>query len=1173
VDSVTILTGNKLAAKVIRGNAKPEVVLPATWFRWDVVPIASLADFHDLLARVTASRHALIIRDRPKASLVPSRTVRRIKENFDPIDHHWVMLDFDGIESPPGQRPVDLLTVDWLIKRQLPPAFHHADYIGHFSSSAGTSYAGNKIKVHVLFWLAQPANSRDLRDWADSVGADPGLFHAVQPHFVADPIFEGCTDPLNGVRLFHVQKGQPEVAFVPPPVVAVPHVTRHRSNRGGPVGIVRDAAGLIVDGREVWLRDRLYSILARRVGGSESIAFADIEAEAWNDFQAECDLTGWSQAAVAGKVHATLERHRQGAFPALRRGARAGMAPHYTLQPTPIADIRAALARAGNDFFNQAAPGDVVVLAAPPGSGKSTMVQRELRDGEGTCDYYAPTLALAGDVAHAIGPDARVIRGRGQPDPARPGAMMCDRYVVAAEVSKAGLSVSSNLCRGCPFRASCGYLAQWQDAPRVRIMAHAYLGLTRPGSVRRADYIVIDEAFIGVASIQGRFSISDLLKISSFSLQNAIRDGLENGRLLETLDAAGITPDVIRAAQRGIFKDQKPDIKGAMPDAEITAKLGKRRAPSRLAGFLGWLAHEFEAMKPIDVATETAAHMFLMSWLGVWWLAREINHPWWYPNWGVHFLHKLFCETPLQRGVSHVAWLHDCEVYVSYPRKLHRLEGQPILHIDGTANQEIVERLLGPCDFRQWDAIRHATIYQVTDRANGKSRLSENPEWLDRVARFGGRLVGKTFLCLQKEPRRTLTGETGDKLPVPSEVHPSGLDIFHYGQTTGLNGFEDHDNALIVGRMEPPPHAIEAFRGLFWNDPDPLLLTGEYVYQDQGYPSANGRGVTVQIHPEPRLQVYLEQAREAGVVQAVDRLRLCDPSDRPRRVFIFTNLPIRLAPDHLVSESDLIPEWVDIADLAGGVLIDSPKALAAALPERFKNIQAAKDWFRRAGALVPWCGAYPKVAILSNDSFSGLPPLGSRFALKAPLAALSYRAGRPRSNRPLALQRAITLLNPLTALVTLRKRAMKSIEAAYNLGGIVILGRDATPAEVSSAHHAAARLIVHEADPDASARRNEAEAVKALAVLILEGGSLATIPRQDRAVALRDISEAPPAERVGLLADILAHLQAAQANPGNLPPERLAPWLGWAPLTQSEIEQIAFECKTEAESLLEMIAA
>ena len=589
MDTVTILTGNKLAAKIIRGDAKPEVVLPATWFRWEVTSIASLSDFHALLGRVTANPKSLIIRDHPKASLVPSASVRRTQENFDQIDHQWIMLDFDGIEAPPGHSPIDLHTVDCLIKQQLPMAFHNVDYIGHFSSSAGTVHAGGKVKVHLIFWLERAANSRDLRDWAPSVGADPALFHAVQPHFVADPIFEGCSDPLNGVRLFHIRKGKPEVDFVPPAVASVPYAKGHKSKDDATTGIARDTAGRITDGRERWLHQHLYSILARRLHEGASIAFADMEAEAWNDFQAECDLTGRSRAWVAGKVCRTLERYWQGHFLALLRGAKAGFTSHYALLPTPIAGIRAALAKAGNGFFARANDGDVVVLAAPPGSGKSTMVQSELRDGKATVDYYAPTLALAEAVATSIGADARVIRGRGADDPTNVGAMMCQRHAVAVEVSKAGLSVSSTLCRGCSFRASCSYLAQWQDPPRVLVMAHNYLALPRPGSVERADYIVIDESFLGVASIQGHFPITELSKISKYSLQRAIRDGLENGHLLGALDLAGITPDVIRAAQRGIFKDQKPDIKGGMPDAEILGKLGKSRARSRLAGFWdGW---------------------------------------------------------------------------------------------------------------------------------------------------------------------------------------------------------------------------------------------------------------------------------------------------------------------------------------------------------------------------------------------------------------------------------------------------------------------------------------------------------------------------------------------------------------------------------------------------------
>ena len=562
-------------------------------------------------------------------------------------------------------------------------------------------------------------------------------------------------------------------------------------------------------------------------------------------------------------------------------------------------------------------------------------------------------------------------------------------------------------------------------------------------------------------------------------------------------------------------------------------------------------------MKPVDVATLTAAQTFVASWLSVWWLARGIPWPWWFSSWATHFLHALVRATPLQRDVSHVAWLHDGEIQVSYPRKLHRLEGQPILHIDGTANREIVERLLGPCDFRKWDAVRHATIYQVTNHANGKTGLLGDPGRIDRYIRFAGRLSGATFVCAQKDIRRHVTGETGEKLPVPSAVHPQGLDLFHFGQTTGLNGFECHDNAVIIGRMQPPAYAVEAHRGLFWNDPDPLLVTGAYVYEDRGYPGDSGLGVAVQVHPDSRLQVFLEQAREAGIVQALDRLRLCDPSDSPRAVFILTNLPLPVVPDLLVSEAELMPEWLDRTEMAGGVLINSPKALAST----FGTAKAAENWLARGGSSVPWCGLW------QNPSFHPKDTYGEMRGFAKTLAAVSFRLRPSRADRPPKLTRAIALLNALDTFIFLQRHNMKPIEVAFHSQGFDVLIREAPLLEIASAHRAEARLVATNEDPIGAEDQAKERAGEGFSVLALEGGSLGILPSIGRAECLRELALTHKPERAGLLREMQALASAATANPWNLPAERLAPWLRWGAFTDQETALIATDAETEAERL------
>lgn len=62
------------------------------------------------------------------------------------------------------------------------------------SSSCGIKR--HKAGVHFWYLLDEPLPSDVLRAWAPTVGADPSLFHPIQVHYTAPPLFSGMRDPL-----------------------------------------------------------------------------------------------------------------------------------------------------------------------------------------------------------------------------------------------------------------------------------------------------------------------------------------------------------------------------------------------------------------------------------------------------------------------------------------------------------------------------------------------------------------------------------------------------------------------------------------------------------------------------------------------------------------------------------------------------------------------------------------------------------------------------------------------------------------------------------------------------------------------------------------------------------------------------------------------------------------
>lgn len=94
----------------------------------------------------------------------------------------------------------------------LPPELHDASCWWQFTSSQSLPDCEDTLSARLWFWLLDPLDDAALTRWALSANKafggrliDPSLYRAVQPHYVANPIFEdGMIDPLprrHGVRV------------------------------------------------------------------------------------------------------------------------------------------------------------------------------------------------------------------------------------------------------------------------------------------------------------------------------------------------------------------------------------------------------------------------------------------------------------------------------------------------------------------------------------------------------------------------------------------------------------------------------------------------------------------------------------------------------------------------------------------------------------------------------------------------------------------------------------------------------------------------------------------------------------------------------------------------------------------------------------------------------------
>ena len=170
-----------------------------------------------------------------------------------------------------------------------------------------------------------------------------------------------------------------------------------------------------------------------------------------------------------------------------------------------------------------------------------------------------------------------------------------------------------------------------------------------------------------------------------------------------------------------------------------------------------------------------------------------------------------------------------------------------------------------------------------------------------------------------------------------------------------------------------------------------LLLTGNYVPQMRGHLMKDGSrtAVTVQVHPDPRVQALVEQVREREIEQMVGRLRLVHRT-QPARVLLLTNTPTALAVDQLTTWEGIMPDKMEQAIVRGrGVLPLSSAELARVHPELWATAEEADIWWRRKGSQVPI-----RVLLLEGDC-----PF-RRHPSELPAAGANGAAARTRPSFP-----------------------------------------------------------------------------------------------------------------------------------------------------------------------------
>jgi hypothetical protein len=183
---------------------------------------------------------AFVIRGAPLPGTTLEKTRRLVHDDpetgeaatFTAAPRHWFAIDIDKIRRPVAIDPVTdpEAAVEHLIGL-LPPELHDASCWWQFTCSQSLRGHEDTLSARLWFWAFEPLDDASLTRWANNVNKgfggrliDPSIYRAVQPHYIADPIFEYVRDPLPRRHGIRVGLDKAVSLLIPEPSVDDPYV-------------------------------------------------------------------------------------------------------------------------------------------------------------------------------------------------------------------------------------------------------------------------------------------------------------------------------------------------------------------------------------------------------------------------------------------------------------------------------------------------------------------------------------------------------------------------------------------------------------------------------------------------------------------------------------------------------------------------------------------------------------------------------------------------------------------------------------------------------------------------------------------------------------------------------------------------------------------------------------
>jgi hypothetical protein len=622
------------------------------------------------------------------------------------------------------------------------------------------------------------------------------------------------------------------------------------------------------------------------------------------------------------------------------------------------------------------------------------------------------------------GLDVVPIRGRSAPSRTAAGKMMCRRWEVVKEAQAEGIEVEAQICRTCPFRAECEYIAQRTRALElvgkgvIFVLPHDYLYL--PSFLPPPDVIIIDEA------IRSPVHVETLPMDTLTTVPEDVLFGQHGGLVMSVLGG------IAAALARGGSDRGREEVRAAMSKADV-------RKVSQI------LLDLQEPPKVDDVAGDDAALRSVLrqgaavrSWAKA---CREVVRAV-LREWDVDPTPEHPEGRPGFRGV----WMEKTrKVTVVRTARLrrHKLgQDKPVLWLDGTGDPVLCGLVLPGLEHAHYPVDRQGLVVQSRGQLWSRTSLIARPVGSLKVEPLSEHLARRAGV--KREALRAFADAKPGTFVASNKatielLKNEGMKskAGHFGALRGLNAWQDCTRAIIIGCDTPQVDAIEAIaRGYSALDPGPFPAANRYVKVRRWRRMRDGREVPVEVlvHPDPFCDRVLWQAREAEVLQAIDRVRGVFQS---RTIIILNELALPIAIDLEVDAREIIrigrraagreakaaglDRLLELLPRATAVPL-TERGLVSAFPGVWTSQRAARGWLYRMGG----GEAVAKAVLSANYSLGPVTELicnETEGVTSAPWRAVRFRAEGARGPASWALVREG--LDPAEALSSVLRRRVQ----------------------------------------------------------------------------------------------------------------------------------------------------